>query len=37
MGRPTKTAKHKLNGSYVQGALVNAGLLGAMTGAGLSS
>ena len=32
MGRPAKTAKHKLNGSYVHGALIVAGLLGAISG-----
>ena len=32
MGKPTKTARHKLNGSYVHGALVIAGLLGMISG-----
>ncbi len=32
MNKPRKTAKHKLNGSYVHGALIIAGILGAISG-----
>jgi hypothetical protein len=32
MGKPAKTAKHKLNGSYLHGALVVAGLFGVISG-----
>ena len=35
MGKPTRSAKHKLNGSYVHGALVVGGLLGLLSGSWL--
>lgn len=35
MPRTSKTARHKLNGSHVHGALIIAALLGAMSGSWL--
>jgi hypothetical protein len=32
MHKPLKTARHKLNSSYVHGALIIAGVLGAISG-----